>query len=73
MHITKYHKIYQVYDGDKDKNIEDSIFTVNGEKFAYVSDASTSLGDDNKDVNYVKVGTAGAVGEDDCMLRLWLL
>jgi len=42
----------QVYDGDKDKNIEDSIFTVNGEKFAYVTDAS-KLGDNNKDVNYV--------------------
>ena len=42
----------QVYDGAKDKNIEDSIFTVNGEKFAYVTDAS-KLGDNNKDVNYV--------------------
>ena len=31
---------------------EDSIFTVNGEKFAYVTDAS-KLGDNNKDVNYV--------------------
>ena len=40
----------QVYDGTK--NIEDSIFTVNGEKFAYVTDAS-KLGDSNKDVNYV--------------------
>ena len=46
----------QVYDGDKDKNIEDSIFTVNGEKFAYVSDAS-KLGDNNKDVNYVVANT----------------
>ena len=45
-------------------NIEDKIFTVNGEKFAYVDDPA-SLGDDYKDVNYVKVGTAGAVGEDD--------
>ena len=50
----------QVYDGDKDKNIEDSIFTVNGEKFAYVSDAS-KLGDNNKDVNYV---VANTVNED---------
>ena len=50
----------QVYDGDKDKNIEDSIFTVNGEKFAYVSDAS-KLGDNNKDVNYV---VANIVNED---------
>ena len=33
-------------------NIEDKIFTVNGEKFAYVTDAS-KLGDNNKDVNYV--------------------
>jgi len=45
-------------------NIEDKIFTVNGEKFAYVDDPA-SLGDDYKDVNYVKVGTAGAVGEAD--------
>ena len=51
-----------VYDGTG--NIEDKIFTVNGEKFAYVDDPA-SLGDDYKDVNYVKVGTAGAVGEDD--------
>jgi len=39
-----------VYDGTGD--INDKIFTVNGEKFAYVSDASV-LGDSNKDVNYV--------------------
>ena len=51
-----------VYNGTG--NIEDKIFTVNGEKFAYVDDPA-SLGDDYKDVNYVKVGTAGAVGEDD--------
>ena len=44
----------QVYDGTK--NIEDSIFTVNGEKFAYVTDAS-KLGDSNKDVNYVVANT----------------
>ena len=43
------------YDGTG--NIEDKIFTVNGEKFAYVTDPS-KLGDDYKDVNYVK--TAGA-------------
>ena len=40
------------------------IFTVNGEKFAYVDDPS-KLGDDYKDVNYVKVKTAGAVVADD--------
>ena len=38
------------YDGTGD--INDKIFTVNGQKFAYVSSASV-LGDDNKDVNYV--------------------
>ena len=37
-------------------NIEDKIFTVNGEKFAYVTDP-TKLGDDYKDVNYVKTAT----------------
>ena len=50
------------YDGTG--NIEDKIFTVNGEKFAYVDDPS-KLGDDYKDVNYVKVKTAGAVVADD--------
>ena len=45
-------------------NIEDKIFTVNGEKFAYVDDPA-SLGDDYKDVNYVKVATAGKVEEAD--------
>ena len=49
-------KDIQVYDGADDKNIEDSIFTVNGEKFAYVTDAS-KLGDSNKDVNYVVANT----------------
>ena len=44
-----------VYDGTG--NIEDKIFTVNGEKFAYVTDP-TKLGDDYKDVNYVKTKTA---------------
>ena len=47
------------YDGTG--NIEDKIFTVNGEKFAYVTDPS-KLGDDHKDVNYVK--TAGAAADD---------
>ena len=51
------------YDGTG--NIEDKIFTVNGEKFAYVTDPS-KLGDDHKDVNYVKAtGAAGAVVADD--------
>ena len=46
-----------VYDGSG--NIEDKIFTVNGEKFLYVTDPA-KLGDDYKDVNYVKVtGTSG--------------
>ena len=48
------------YDGTG--NIEDKIFTVNGEKFAYVTDP-TKLGDDYKDVNYVK--TAGAEANND--------
>ena len=50
------------YDGTG--NIEDKIFTVNGEKFAYVDDPS-KLGDDYKDVNYVQVGTAGKVEAGD--------
>lgn len=45
-----------VYDGSG--NIEDKIFTVNGEKFLYVSDPA-KLGDDYKDVNYVKATGAG--------------
>ena len=40
-----------MYDGTG--NIEDKIFTVNGEKFAYVTDPS-KLGDDYKDVNFVE-------------------
>ena len=40
-----------VYNGTG--NIEDKIFTVNGEKFAYVTDPS-KLGDDYKDVNFVE-------------------
>ena len=51
-----------VYNGTG--NIEDKIFTVNGEKFAYVDDPA-SLGDDYKDVNYVKVAAAGKVEEAD--------
>ena len=48
-----------VYDGSG--NIEDKIFTVNGEKFAYVTDPA-KLGNDYKDVNYVTVtGTSGAI------------
>ena len=48
-----------VYDGSG--NIEDKIFTVNGEKFLYVTDPA-KLGDDYKDVNYVKVtGAANAI------------
>ena len=43
------------YDGTG--NIEDKIFTVNGEKFAYVTDPA-KLGDDYKDVNYVTVASA---------------
>ena len=51
------------YDGTG--NIEDKIFTVNGEKFAYVTDPS-KLGDDYKDVNYVKTtGTNGAIAAAD--------
>ena len=51
------------YDGTG--NIEDKIFTVNGEKFAYVTDP-TKLGDDYKDVNYVQTkGTDGIVVADD--------
>ncbi len=33
-------------------NLDDNTFTVNGEKFAFVSDASV-LGKDNKDINYI--------------------
>ena len=47
----KLSKDYKAYNGTG--NIEDAIFTVNGQKFAYVTDA-TKLGDDNKDVNYIK-------------------
>ena len=46
-----------VYDGTG--NIEDKIFTVNGEKFAYVTDPS-KLGDDYKDVNFVETATVDA-------------
>ena len=51
------------YDGSG--NIEDKIFTVNGEKFLYVTDPA-KLGDDYKDVNYVKVtGTNNAIDDAD--------
>ena len=51
------------YDGTG--NIEDKIFTVNGEKFAYVTDPS-KLGDDYKDVNFVQTEkTDGTVGATD--------
>ena len=39
-----------IYDGTG--NLDDNTFTVNGEKFAFVSDASV-LGKDNKDINYI--------------------
>lgn len=58
------------YDGTG--NIEDKIFTVNGEKFAYVDDPA-KLGDDYKDVNYVKVKTAGNVGADDAIAMAALI
>ena len=59
---TTINKTIGSYDGTG--NIEDKIFTVNGEKFAYVDDPS-KLGDDYKDVNYVKVKVAGTVGAED--------
>ena len=49
-------------------NIEDKIFTVNGEKFAYVTDP-TKLGDDYKDVNYVKANTVDTDAVD-AMVKL---
>ncbi|MBP3770785.1 MAG: flagellar hook protein [Lachnospira sp.] len=58
------------YDGTG--NIEDKIFTVNGEKFAYVDDPA-KLGDDYKDVNYVKVKIAGNVGADDAIAMAALI
>ncbi len=58
------------YDGTG--NIEDKIFTVNGEKFAYVDDPA-KLGDDYKDVNYVKVKTAGNVIADDAIAMAALI
>ena len=58
----------KAYDGAG--NIEDNIFTVNGEKFAFVTD-STLLGDDYKDVNYVKTATATPTAdESDTMAAL---
>ena len=55
-----------VYNGTG--NIEDKIFTVNGEKFAYVTDP-TKLGDDYKDVNYVKANTVDTDAVD-AMVKL---
>ena len=55
-----------VYDGTG--NIEDKIFTVNGEKFAYVTDPS-KLGDDYKDVNFVETATVDA-GAATAMAKL---
>ena len=52
---SKLSKDYKAYDGKG--NIEDAIFTVNGQKFAYVTDA-TKLGDDYKDVNYIETAAA---------------
>lgn len=49
------------YDGTGD--INDKIFTVNGQKFAYVTDASV-LGDSNKDVNYVIAATVNNTAAD---------
>ena len=46
-----------VYDGTGD--INDKVFTVNGQKFAYVKDAS-NVGTDNKDINYVVATTVDA-------------
>ena len=58
----------KAYDGTG--NIEDKIFTVNGEKFAFVTD-STLLGDDYKDVNYVETATATPDGgESNTMAAL---
>ena len=59
---TTINKAIGSYDGTG--NIEDKIFTVNGEKFAYVDDPS-KLGDDYKDVNYVQVKTPGSVVAED--------
>ena len=60
--FTTINKQIGSYDGTG--NIEDKIFTVNGEKFAYVDDPA-KLGDDYKNVNYVKVATAGTIADAD--------
>ena len=61
--FTTINKEIGAYDGTG--NIEDKIFTVNGEKFAYVTDPS-KLGDDYKDVNFVQTEkTDGTVGATD--------
>ncbi len=65
---SKLSKDYQAYDGKG--NIEDAIFTVNGQKFAYVTDA-TKLGDDYKDVNYIETAaTTIKPAEADSMAKL---
>ena len=43
-----------VYNGTG--NLEDKVITINGQKFAYVTDAA-NLGDKNKDINYVVATT----------------
>ena len=57
----KLSKDYKAYNGTG--NIEDAIFTVNGQKFAYVTDA-TKLGDDNKDVNYIVTADATVTADE---------
>ena len=57
----KLSKDYKAYNGTG--NIEDAIFTVNGQKFAYVTDA-TKLGDDNKDVNYIETADATVTADE---------
>ena len=65
---SKLSKDYKAYDGTG--NIEDAIFTVNGQKFAYVTDA-TKLGDDYKDVNYIETAAATIKpAEADSMAKL---
>lgn len=51
------------YDGGASTNADNYTFEINGQKFAFVNeDAASKL---DSDVNYVKVGTAGAVDETD--------
>ncbi len=59
---------FKSYDGTG--NIEDKIFTVNGEKFAFVTDPSL-LGDDYSDVNYVVTAAdAPTAAETTTMTKL---